>query len=183
MQRHFFKGDHGIGLVCLETVRHALDNVALSVQANDRIAKGDHERLVSGKKLGAEHGVPQSQELALPGEVVLQGCTLEFELCQEVFLPTLAQHLHQLAVQVEVIFDRSLAGSGDEKHAAHADARQLFDDVLHHGFAPDGQHLLGLGFRGGQQARAKTGYRDDRQVDVVYRIRLHTVIITNLYVG
>ena len=59
-----------------------------------------------------------------------------------------------------------LPGPGDEQDPLHADAGQLLDDVLHDRLAADRQHLLRLGLRRGQQARAEAGDGNDGNVDV-----------------
>jgi len=61
-----------------------------------------------------------------------------------------------------VIFEGALALSGDDDHLLNAGGGGLFDDVLDDRFIDDGEHLLGLGLGGRQEAGAQAGCRDHR---------------------
>ena len=163
--RHLFERDDRTGTCPLEGRDHPLHDVARRMQPDDRVAESHHERVRSDERAGAEHGVSKAPQLPLARVEELGVRALVGELLEEVFLAGFAQRLRQLAVQVEVVFDRRLARPGDEEQALHPDARQFLDDVLHHGLAPDRQHLLRLGLGGRQQARAQAGDRNDGDVD------------------
>jgi len=107
----------------------------------------------------------ESERLALPRVEVLHARPFEGERFKQLLLPVLAQQLHELAVHVEVVFDRRLARAGDEEQPLHARGGQLLDHILNDGLATDRQHFLRLRFRRGQQARPEAGDGHDSDID------------------
>jgi hypothetical protein len=136
------------------------------VHADDRVAERDEERPATDERLRAEHRVPEAQQLPLPRVEVPHRGPFERQLGQQLLLARFAERLDQLAVEVEMVLDRGLARAGDEQHLAGADAGQFLDDILHHGFAPDGQHLLRLRLRGWQQTGAEAGNGNDGDFNI-----------------
>lgn len=67
----------------------------------------------------------------------------------------------KLWIVVKMVLDRPLAPPGDEQHAPDAGPAQLLDHVLHDRLVDYREHLLRRRPRGGQQARAQPGGRDD----------------------
>ena len=55
---------------------------------------------------------------------------------------------------VEMIFDGTLAATGDDDDVLDAGGHALFRDVLDLGLIDDRQHFLGLCFGRGQKSRA-----------------------------
>ena len=56
-----------------------------------------------------------------------------------------------------MVFDGLLAAAGDDEDLIAAGGHGFFDAVLNDGLVDDGQHFLGLGFGGGQEAGAEAG--------------------------
>ena len=65
------------------------------------------------------------------------------------------------AGQADAIFDRFLAGTGNQDDFRETRIDRFLDDILNHGFVDDGQHFLRNHLARGQYARAETGHRDD----------------------
>jgi hypothetical protein len=67
----------------------------------------------------------------------------------------------QLVGGVKVVFNGTLIAAGYKDHVPYAGGIGFFHGVLDQRPVDDGQHLLGLGFGGGQKARSEPGYRED----------------------
>ena len=55
---------------------------------------------------------------------------------------------NQSIVEIKMILDGRLARTGNKENAPETDMQQFLDHILHHRFAADGQHFLGLRFGG-----------------------------------
>ena len=73
----------------------------------------------------------------------------------------------ELVGHVEVVLDRVLALAGDDDDAGEARGHRLLDHVLDDRLVHEGQHLLGLRLRGGEEAGAEAGGREDRLADLL----------------
>ena len=146
----------------------------MTIEADDRVAKRDDERFLRHERTRRQHGVAQTQRLALTRVEVLHVGALELQRGEQFFLAVFTKQLHQLFVDVEMILERRLARAGDEQDAPQPIAGQLFADVLHHRLTADRQHLFRLRFGRRQQPRPKPGDRDDGDVDAHDRGRIIT---------
>jgi len=70
--------------------------------------------------------------------------------------------LGQIAVFVKMVFHTPLASPRDEQDLTDVSGCQFFHDILQDRFAPQRQHLFGLGFGQGQKARTDARHRHDR---------------------
>ena len=64
-----------------------------------------------------------------------------------------------------MVLDGVLAAAGDDDDAGEARGHRLLDDVLDDRLVDEGQHLLGLGLGGGQEAGAEAGGGEDGLAD------------------
>jgi hypothetical protein len=71
----------------------------------------------------------------------------------------------ELVVEVEVILDRALLAAGDDDDLLDAGRDRLLDGVLDDRLVDQRQHLLRLRLRGGQEASAPAGGREDSLAD------------------
>ena len=164
--RHLLERDDRVGPALLEAGGHAAHDVALGVQADDRVAERDDERLVADERPGAEHRVAEAERLPLARVEVLHGGALELQFAEQVFLAGLAQR-SESARRSGRSGSRSTPCPGPVMNSTRVmpTRRQFLDDVLHDRLAADRQHLLGLRLGGRQQSRAETGDRDDGDFD------------------
>ena len=72
-------------------------------------------------------------------------------------LAALGESPLQLEVDVEMVFDHSLAAAGDEDEVLDAGRSRLVDDMLDDGPVHDRQHFLRDGLRGGKKSGAQSG--------------------------
>ena len=63
----------------------------------------------------------------------------------------------EFVADVEMVFDGLLAASGDDEDLVATGGHGLFDAVLNDGLVDQREHFFGLGFGGGQEARAEAG--------------------------
>jgi hypothetical protein len=70
------------------------------------------------------------------------------------------QRVLELVRVIEVVLDRALAAAVDQHDLLDAGGDRLLDDELDRRRVDDGQHLLGDGLGGGQEAGAQTGGGD-----------------------
>jgi hypothetical protein len=61
-----------------------------------------------------------------------------------------------------MVLDGALAAAGDEDQLLDAGRDGLLGRVLDQRLVDDGQHFLGIGLGGGQEAGAQAGDREDR---------------------
>ena len=76
-------------------------------------------------------------------------------------LAAFAQRRFQFVRDVEMLDQRGLAAAGDHAELLDAGGAGLLDRVLDQRLVDDRQHFLGRCLGGGQEARAKTGDRQD----------------------
>ena len=74
-------------------------------------------------------------------------------------LAALLQKFFQLKRNIEVIFNRSLAATGDDDDRLNSGGDRFFDHVLNQRLVDQRQHLFRRGFGGGQKTRAQAGGR------------------------
>ena len=133
--RHHVRQQHREGLVA--------DDIA---RAPDRMAKPERGLLAgeAGRAGGREVG---HQRLIF------------------LLLVSLLERVLEFVGHVEMVLDHRLAATGDEDEMLDAGLARLIHDMLKHGPVDDRQHFLRHGFRGGQEARAKTGDGEDGFAD------------------
>ncbi len=138
-ERDFFHSDDAGGGVLFKDLDHARDGFGLGVQAEDGIAEGDDEGLISGEVLPGEDGVAEAAGRALTGEEKFRGGR------------------GFVGAEIEVILNGGFVASGDEEDLFESVGGELIDDVFDDGLAGDGQHFLGLRAGGGKQTGAESG--------------------------
>src|SRR5205814_9161240 len=104
---------HSDRRLLVEDLPHTTDDVALSIQPDDRIAECDHERLMADERARRKHGVPQAERPPLTRVEVLNVGAFERQRREQLLFTALTQQLHQLFVDVEMVLERSLARAGD----------------------------------------------------------------------
>ena len=121
------------------------------------IGQQDCERLVADQFARGEDGMAQAQRLFLAhiGDVN-QVRNLADDL-QQVGLAALLQHFLQFVADVEVVFDRRFAASGDDDDLIAAGSNRFLNAVLNDGFVHQRQHFLGLRLGGRQEPGAQAG--------------------------
>src|SRR5580658_46842 len=139
-ERDFFDRDDAGGGVLFEHLDHARNGAGLRVQAENRIAQGDDEGLVSGEVLTGENGVAQASGSALARVEKFRGPG------------------GFAGAEVEVILDGGFVAAGDEQNLLQTVGFELVDYIFDDGFARDGQHFLGLRTGRGQEPGAEAGY-------------------------
>ena len=87
-------------------------------------------------------------------------------LLEQAVLALLLEHVLELEGRVEVVLDRVLAAARDDDDPLDAGVPRLLDDVLDQWPVDQGQHLLGLGLRGGQEPGSQAGGREDGDADL-----------------
>ena len=133
---------------------------------DDDIVREEHrERLVADQVLGHEDRVAEAQLLLLPDVGDLGEVADVADLAELLDLPLLLEEALELERQVEVILDRPLLAGGDDDHLLDAGGDRLFDRVLDDRLVDEGQHLLGLCLRRGQEPGAPAGRREHRFSD------------------
>ena len=170
--RHFLERNDGGRVLFLEHLAHPAHDVAVPIEADDRVAERDDKRLLRDERARSQHGMAETERAPLPRVEVLDLGALDLQRGEQFFLAAFPKQLHQLFVHVEMVFERGLSGSSDKEDAPQTVASQLFADVLHHWFAADRQHLFRLRFGRRQQSRPEPGDRDDRDVDAHGRGRI-----------
>lgn len=139
-ERNFLDRDDAGGGVLFEHFDHARNGFGLGVEAENRIAEGDDEGLISGEMLAGEDGVTQASGRALAG------------------IEKLCGRGRLVNAEVEVVFNRRFITAGDEQNLLDSIGSELIDDVFDNRLAGDGQHFLGLRTGRGQQSGAEAGY-------------------------
>ena len=125
------------------------------------IAQQHGERLVADVRLRHRHGVAQAERLLLPDGVDLghlRDLPDRLELLELAFR---FEELLELDAPVEMVLDGLLSAAGHDQDVLDPGAHGLLHDQLDRGGVDDRQHRLRLRLRGGQEARAEAGRRDD----------------------
>ena len=152
------------------------DGAAFAVEDVDELADGgdvvdddvvgeeDGEWLVADEVAGDGDGVAVALALLLAdeGHRDLGGRLDRFE---EVVLAGFGEDGLELEVAVEEVLDGALGGGGDHDDLLDAGGDGFLDDVLDDGAVDEGEHLLGDGLGGGQEAGAVAGGEDDGFAD------------------
>ena len=149
--RHVLERDDAAAPVRFERVAHPPHDVALTLEADDRIAERDDEGIVPDERASREDGVAEPERLALPRVEVVHRRAFEGERGEQLLLALLAQHLHELFVDVEVVFNRGLPRTGDEEDPPQPGGGQLFEDVCTTGLRPTGSISFGCDFVAGSR--------------------------------
>ena len=132
---------------------------------DDVVGQEHRERLVADEVLGHEHRVAEAQLLLLAHVGDLGEVADRADLAQLLDLALLLEQVLQLVVEVEVVLDHALLRGGDDDHLLDAGGDGLLDRVLDHRLVHQGQHLLGLRLRGGQEPGAPAGGGEDSLAD------------------
>src|SRR5262249_52481829 len=134
-----------------------LSHAGRVAEPDDVVAEEDPERLVADERARAQDGVAEAERLLLP-DVTHRGQLRDrLDLNRLLHLPAVIQVLLELAGGIEVVLDRTLVPSRHDDDLAQAGGDRFLDDVLDRRFVDERQHLLGLGFGGGKEARAEAG--------------------------
>ena len=130
--------------------------------AIDHIISQDHrKRLIANHRLGAQHGMPQTQRFSLANvdaAHILRHHGLHdleqlgFTLC--------LQFGFQLIRLVEMIFNRALAATSDKDHFRDSGRNSFFHCVLDQRLVHDRHHFLRTGLGGRQETGAHPGDRE-----------------------
>src|SRR6478609_7305643 len=100
----------------------------------------------------------EAQRRLLPCEAGLPGAgQVALESIEFPCLAAFGERAIKFEVDVEMILDHRLAAPRHEYEMLDTGGLGLIDGVLDHGTVHHGQHLLGDGFRGGQEPRAEAG--------------------------
>ena len=134
---HLFKSGHGI--------------------VNHVIGEEHGERLVADEFAGHEHGVSQTQRLFLADIGDMHHVGNGPHNGQQLRLLAGFEHVFEFITDIEMVFDGLLAASGDDDDLVAAGGHGFFDAILNDGLVHQGEHFLGLGFGGGQEASAEAG--------------------------
>ena len=111
--------------------------------------------------LGLQDRVAEAEGVALAHGVDARVLLVLVDVLEGLLLAGLLQVGLEAGFGVEVVFDRLLAGAGDEEDVLDAGVRGLAHDVLDRGAVDDGEHFLGHGLRDGQEAGSATGRGND----------------------
>jgi hypothetical protein len=131
------------------------------------VTEHDAERLVTHRRAGREHRVPEAQGLLLadahdagePGERPQRiGVT---------GLAASAKGVLELVRNVEVVLDGRLLATVHDDDVRESGAHRLLDDELEGRDVDDGEHLLRHRLGGGQKARPEAGGGDDELADLL----------------
>ncbi len=79
------------------------------------------------------------------------------QFTEQVGLAAIFEHAFEFVADVEMIFNGLLAAAGDDDDLVAAGCHRFFDAVLDDRLVDEREHFLGLGFGGGQEARAEAG--------------------------
>src|SRR5580704_1309525 len=138
---------------------------------NQYVSQQNRERLVAHKILGHQHGVSQPERLLLPRVAHLDHVADSPDHGSLILLPSFLQEALQHGRMVEMIFNRVFALSRHDDDVFDARGNTLFHHVLDLWFVYYRQHLFGLRFGRGQEARAKPCSRQNGLANFAYRVR------------
>ncbi|MNC24826.1 hypothetical protein D3C75_728910 [compost metagenome] len=149
-------------LVQLDHLRQ--DTVTLEIQAQ---VVGQHygERLVADQRAAGEDGMAEALHLDLTG--VGKGALIQqaTDADQVFLLVGIANLMLQLVADVEVVFDRPLAATGDDGDFIQAGVQRLFNGILDQRLVHHRQHFLGHRLGRRQKTGAVTGRREETLLD------------------
>ena len=123
------------------------------------------ERLVADVVAGRADGVAEPQRLALADVVDVGQVGDGPDLLELLELAGPFEVGLQLEGAVEVVLDGPLVATGDDEDVGDAARHRLLDHVLDGRLVHQGQHLLGLGLGGREEAGPEAGGGDDGFLD------------------
>ena len=147
-------------LACLDSNSSTIRETAprLSIQADDRVAKSDDERLFAREIFAAKNRIAQTSLHPLPGVEEIGPAVPRNAVRQEDRLVRFFRSSRiQLRIAVEMILDRTLGSAGNKEDLGKSVGDQFFRHVLHDRLASDGQHFFGLRLGRGKQTGSVTG--------------------------
>src|SRR6266568_1077325 len=141
------------------------------IRAGDQhVTEQDRERFVADKVASNENGVAKPERFLLPRVAELQHVADFSNQLGLIFFPFLFQKALERRRRIEMIFDGILAFAGDDNDVLDSRRDAFFRDVLNLRLVDDGEHLFGLRFGGGKEARAEAGGREDRLSNFLMRV-------------
>ncbi|MNQ52698.1 hypothetical protein D3C85_667240 [compost metagenome] len=133
--------------------------VALQVQAQV-VGQYHGKRFVTDQGTATENGMPQAFHFDLAGVGKRAGFDQLPGAGEKFFLLGTANLMLQLITDIEMIFQCTLAPTGNDRHMLEAGVPCLFNAILNQGFVDDRQHFLGHGFCRRQETRAVASGRE-----------------------
>src|SRR5262249_5529963 len=97
---------------------------------------------------------------------------------EHLFLASRLEQMLQLEADIEVIFYRRLASSGDDDDIRHPGVHHLFDAVLDERLVDKRQHFFWLGLGSGQESSAEAGGREHGFTNLGYHASNPIVDVT-----
>ena len=141
------------------------------IRAGDQhVTEQNRKGFVADKVAGNENGVAKSERFLLPRVAELQHVADFSNHLGLVFLPFFLQKALERGRRIEMIFDGILAFAGDDDDVLDSRRDALFRDVLNLRLVDDGEHLFGLRFGGGKEARAEAGGREHGLANFLMRV-------------
>ena len=131
------------------------------MRIDDIVAEDDGERFVADQVARDEHRVAEPERFALADVREVDEVRDLADLGEQLLLAARFEERFELDRDVEVIFNRVLAASGDEDDVVDAGGDRLLDAVLDDRLVDQRQHLFRLRFGRGKKPSAKTGGRED----------------------
>src|SRR5204862_3075179 len=125
------------------------------------VGENDGERLVAHQLAGNQHGMPQTERLALPHVGEVDHVRDLADLRELLALAARLEVRLELNGDVEMILDSVLAAAGDENDVVGTGCHRLFDAVLDDRLVNQRKHLFGLRFCRRQESRPKSGGGED----------------------
>ena len=163
---HLLERDHGIAAPLVEP--HHLADARL-VGVHDVVAEHDRERLVADEIPGLQDGVAEPQRLLLADVGDRHQLRDLADLLEQVVLALLLEHPLQLEGGVEVVLDRVLAPPVTITMRSMPASRASSTTYWMRGRSTSGQHLLGLGLGGRQEAGSQAGGGEDGDANLGHR--------------
>src|SRR5207245_7125688 len=158
-------GSHAGGFVDVDKL------LGRGIRAGDQhVTEQNRERFVADEVAGHENSVAKSERLLLPRVAELQHVADFSNHLGLVFLPFFLQKALERGRRIEMIFDGILAFAGDDNDVLDSRRDALFRDILNLRLVDDGEHLFGLRFGGGKEARAETGGREHGLSNFLMRV-------------
>src|SRR5437773_3343004 len=141
------------------------------IRAGDQhVTEQNRERFVADKVASNENGVAKPERFLLPRVAELQHVADFSNHLGLIFFPFLFQKTLERRRRIEMIFDGILAFAGDDNDVLDSRRDALFGDVLNLRLVDDGEHLFGLRFGGGKEARAEAGGREHGLSNFLMRV-------------
>ena len=147
---------------------------------DDVVTVDDHEGVVAGEGLGHADGVAEAEGLVLADEEDVGQIRDAEALLQHLLLAGDGQLCFQLGAAVEVVLNDALIPAHDDEDVGDAGADGLLHQILDGGLVHEGEHPLGHGLGGGQDAGAEARSGDDCLGDFFHDSNSFTIIVLQL---